>query len=497
MTPTEILDSLGDSDASDEACAEVVDRLVTGFDDTELRAALRGRLADLRGARGSVVLRLVEAYADEMLAIELAEALADQPDLPPDRAWEALMIVQGMGLLEAYPELAERLDEIDAIVDEGEVSLDELARQLDEGEENLWIALQGLSGIEPSVRIEIVRGLAAREPMTRGIVSLLQLLARGSDPVTRDVAAEALWNLDVDDVFIPLEPAREIIPSGDEAIAGIAGTVVRQALVSSLDSGGRGRVILVSQTGAVWPVAVFTCDVMQGIVGVTGRVAESIEEVQSAIAMMTADPRRLWTDGAGGVAVALLAGSLMLGDGGDESDVHDWLQTTLGTPLAPLPIRAPGVERDEGEFTHEAALLASRAVLGALPEWIDESEMMDEFAEELLLREERSPDPERNSGAYRFLFENRLLERLELDRRMLIWMAIFWRANGERHLADAAVRLAEQLADEQNAVPGHPFIVELTTRSLIASQKRLEGGSGDPGSFGRIAGERGTGPAGG
>jgi hypothetical protein len=490
MTPTEILDSLDATDATDESCAEVVDRLVTGFDDAELRDALRGQFGRLEGARGAVVLRLVEAYADEMLGIELAEALTDQPSLPPDRAWEALMIVQGLGLLDAYPELAERLDEIDAIADEGEVSLDELAAQLEEGEENLWIALQGLSGIEPPVRVEIVRGLAAREPMTRGIVALLRLLAKGTDAITRDVAVEALGNLDLADMGIPALSTRETARWDERTIAGAAGMGERQALVSSLDSTGRGLVIVSARSQDAWPVAVFTCDVMRGIIGVSGVVVDSVDELQATIAALTNTPRRHWVDGMEGVATALLAGSLMLGE--CEAGVQEWLRITLGSPLAPQPIRVPRVEREDEEFDHQATVHAANAVLEALPEWVDESAILDEFAEEFLLRDDRSPDPERNSGAYRFLFENQLLGRLELDRRMLIWMAIFWRAGGDLALSDVAVQLAEQLADEQNAVPGHPFIVELTTRSLLAAQRRLEGRTGDPAQMGRIAGERGA-----
>ena len=489
MTPTEILDELDPNDATDEACAEVVDRLVMGFDDAELREALQGRLADLRGPRGSVVLRLVEAYADELLGIELADALAGQPDLPPDRAWEALMIVHGLGLIDAYPELAERLDEIDAIVDEGDVSLDELARQLEESDENLWIALQGLSGIEPSVRAEIIAGLAARRPITRGIVGLLHLLANSSDQTTRDEASRALRGLEGEEIVAPAETALERF-APDESIAGSVGTVLRQSLISSVDASGRGTIVLAAQAGTTWPVAVFSCDVTRGIIGVIGRVVESPEEVQEVIDLLTKNTAKGWTDGAGGVAVGLLAGSLLLSAEGESEKVREWLQKTLGAPLAPHPIAAPRVEDDKAKFDHADAVDASRAVLSAVLEWIDESEIMDEFAEELLLRGEPTPDPERNSGAYRFLFENRLLDRLELDRRMLIWMSIFWRADGDRPLSDAAVRLAEQLADEQNAVPGHPFIVELTTRSLIAARDRIVQAGRDPSGVGRIGGGR-------
>lgn len=486
MSPTEILDELGHDDAADDACAEVVDRLVMGFDDEELRDALRGRLGDLRGARGSVVLRLVEAYADELLGIELAEALATQPDLAPDRSWEALMIVQGLGLLDAYPELAERLEEIDAIADEGETSLDELARQLEENDENRWIALQGLSGIEQPVRVEIIRGLAARRPMTQGVVALLRLLSKGPDAASRNVAAEALRAWEAEEALAPPETSLELIRRGGQ-LDDRMGTDLHQSLFSSLDSAGRGTIALVSQTAEGWRIAIFTCDVMKGIVGVTGRSADSWDEIQGAIELIRRDSRQLWTSGAGGVAAGLLAGSLMLGGGVEDAEVHDWLEKTLGRALEPRPFPAPDVENQEEEFDHAAAVEASRVVLEALPDWIDDSRIMEEFAEELLLRGERSPDPERNSGAYRFLFENRLLHRLELDRRMLIWMSIFWRADGRRPLSDAAVRLAEQLADEQNAVPGHPFVLELTTRSLRGAQDRLSERVRDPDGVGRTA----------
>ena len=114
------------------------------------------------------------------------------------------------------------------------------------------------------------------------------------------------------------------------------------------------------------------------------------------------------------------------------------------------------------------------AVLEACPSWLDLSPLTFELAEEIWLREGRTAaDPDRDAGAYRFLFEHRLIHRLELYRRMLLWMAWLWKFSGEIELSRSALALACQLADEQYAVPSHPFTVELTTRSLEAAQERL------------------------
>ncbi len=114
------------------------------------------------------------------------------------------------------------------------------------------------------------------------------------------------------------------------------------------------------------------------------------------------------------------------------------------------------------------------AVLDACPSWLDPSPLTFELAEEIWLREGRTAaDPDRDAGAYRFLFEHRLIHRLELYRRMLLWMAWLWKFSGEVELSRSALALACQLSDEQYAVPSHPFTVELTTRSLEAAQARL------------------------
>jgi hypothetical protein len=100
--------------------------------------------------------------------------------------------------------------------------------------------------------------------------------------------------------------------------------------------------------------------------------------------------------------------------------------------------------------------------------------MTFELAEEIVLREGRvAANPTRDSGAYRYLFEHRILHRLELYRRMLLWMARYWECAGERALAESAQLFATQLSDEQFAVPGHPFALVLLAQSLDAAGEAL------------------------
>ena len=71
--------------------------------------------------------------------------------------------------------------------------------------------------------------------------------------------------------------------------------------------------------------------------------------------------------------------------------------------------------------------------------------------------------------------EHRLIGRLELYARMLLWMAWAWHADGRQELSRSAFALAAQLSDQQYAVPSHPFPVGPTTRSLLAAQAVLLG----------------------
>jgi hypothetical protein len=129
---------------------------------------------------------------------------------------------------------------------------------------------------------------------------------------------------------------------------------------------------------------------------------------------------------------------------------------------------------DPSSIPREEMPQRARLVLDACPSWLDASALTFELAEEIWLREGRQfVDPDRDAGAYRFLFEHRLIHRLELYRRMLLWMAWLWSCSGRGELLRSALVLAYQLSDEQYAVPSHPFTLMFTTRSLAEAQVRL------------------------
>ncbi len=154
-----------------------------------------------------------------------------------------------------------------------------------------------------------------------------------------------------------------------------------------------------------------------------------------------------------------------------------WLERTVGPEFRPRPFG--GLVRDEELASHalEAMDEPVALILDACPDWVDASDLTYEIAEEIALRSgEEPPDPRRDAGAYRYLFEHRLLGRLEHYRRMLLWMASFWQSSGDPGLARSSLALAWQLSDPQHAVPGHPFTVALTTRSLIAAQEDIRSG---------------------
>ena len=76
-----------------------LDRLVARFPPEVLSDAIGARLGDLSGDDAEAVLRLVEAIGSDGLLDALAEALRAQPDLPSEREWEALAVLDGAGRL--------------------------------------------------------------------------------------------------------------------------------------------------------------------------------------------------------------------------------------------------------------------------------------------------------------------------------------------------------------------------------------------------------------
>jgi hypothetical protein len=494
VSPGSLLDALRDhAEWSQSQRAEQFDRLVAGFEPEDLLRAARNRLPDLRGHEGEAVLRLIEAFETPEVLEELAEAIAAQPDLPAERAWHALGLLDEAGLLDAYPELAERWDELsEAMDDEG--SLDELLEQIEDDPDEVWVALQGLVSVEPEVRVQILAGLANRPPGP-GLVAFLRLLSYSQEPETRTAALDALASQDREDSRVIAAWAEIATDHFDPAVAtrargwleqgsdsrpansispGRSGPRLIRSLVSALDGRGEGTIVLAAEDQGRWTSAAFLCDVRQGIREVLGQTGTERAVLNDVFAEAAAQPGRDAIEGADQLALDLLASALLLCGPQTTPALRFWLERTAGPGFRPRPFST--LIRDEAAALppRQALPAQARAVLSACDDWVDDSPLTLELAEEIALREGDSPpDPKRDEAIYRYLFEHRLLGRLELYRRMLFWMASFWKAASDAGLSRAALTFASQLSDAQFAVPGHPFIQELITRSLVAAQGRL------------------------
>ncbi|HEY2156415.1 MAG TPA: hypothetical protein VGH33_12345, partial [Isosphaeraceae bacterium] len=102
-SPDAVLDRLRDDDLTDDGRDALLGRLIERFPAETLVAAVRPRLGDLGGEDAEAVLRLLEAFGDPSLYDDLAHALIAQPDLRPERAWEALSLLDAAGLIDRFP----------------------------------------------------------------------------------------------------------------------------------------------------------------------------------------------------------------------------------------------------------------------------------------------------------------------------------------------------------------------------------------------------------
>lgn len=493
-----MLDSLGGM--GDEQRDAQLARIVERFPVDRLREAVRARLRRLGGAEGEAILRLVEAYRTPELLEELARALEDQPDLTPERAWDALSLVEDGGLIEGHPELAARWEELnEALDDDG--ALGTLVGQLEEEPEGSWVALQGIGAVEPEVRAEIIAGLADF-PTGPGLVAFLRLLAFAHDPTTRDAALDALDARPDDaehraaraeiahDHPDPKVRERARGRLGLDADSVIAGALARPSrarpepvgnLATALDGEGRGTIVLASRDRGRWVVASFLCDVWRGVVDVVGHVSDDPAEASATFEELAARRDRDSVEDAPGLASGLLAGSLMLCGPETNPVLRYWIERTAGPGFRPRPFAGLSGGDDLASDVLDPMAGPARAILDACPDWVDVSDLTVELAGEIALRsDDAPPDPRRDAGAYRYLFEHRLAGRLEHYRRMLLWMASFWDAAGDPELARPALALAWQLSDPQHAVPVHPFTVALTTRSLGVAAEAIRAGRGRP-----------------
>jgi hypothetical protein len=490
-TPGAMLDELRDHPEWDERRRdEQLDRLVRQFPPEALIEAAWARFRDLRGPDGEAVLHLVEAFGTPEVYEALAEALIDQPALPLERAWEALALLDGAGMLEQWPELAGRWEELAEAFDE-EGSLGELAAQIEEEPDGAWLALRGLGAVEPDVRAEIVSGLAARATGP-SLVEFLRLLAFAHDPEARAAAIRALeakdatnpevaaaWAslaADHPDADVSARALRRLANRGGDALVPRARPApsLERSLVTAVDGEGRAYIVLTADEAQGRAAAAFRCDVLGGIEDVVGEVGLDREDANSFIAEFASRPERDCVAGDDALALGLLAGSLLLCGPRASPALRYWLERTVGPAFRPRPFPGPPGESDPTALPPGEMPGRAREVLEACPGWVDDSDLTYELAEEILLREGAGPpDPRRDSGAFRYLFAQRIAGRLELYRRMLLWMAAFWHATGAGDLGRSALALAWELADAQHAVPGHPFTSALIARSLQVAQANL------------------------
>jgi hypothetical protein len=474
-----------------------LDRLVARVPRAQLVALLRARMRDLSGPEGEVLIRLVEANATTELLCELAEALEDQPDLAPERAWEALALLEEAGLLDDYPALAERWNELSEWLDE-DASLDELAEQLEEDPEGVWLAIEGLEAVEPEVRAEIIWSLS-EAPLRPGLIRFLRLLSFADDTITSSAALDALAARTEDDPRLTAawaalaadHPRPEVAAlargrlgaAAETALVPVSGRdrpdpQLVHCLVTALDGRGVGQVVLSSRCGELRATAAFLCEMRRGVDEVRGRVtADSPLSDDTSFQELASQFDQDVLRDVPQTALRLLAGSLLLRGSELSPSLAYWLERTTPQGFRAAPFSAPFSDWNPVSLPFAELPARARAVLEACPTWLDQSSLTYEIAEEILLREgDAPPNPERDKGAYRYLFEHRLVGELELYRRMLFWMSIYWQAAGDEDMGRSALALAWQLSDAEYAVPGHPFTVALTTRSLATAQAALRAG---------------------
>lgn len=498
-TPESLLDAIRNHpEWDDRRRDEILDQLIARFPSDRIVRAVVPRLQLLGRADGECLLRLVEANAAPDLLASLADAILAQPDLAPERAWEALAILDAEELLDSYPELSERWDELNEMLGgDGEDPLEVLAEQLEGDPAEAWLALEGLTAVEPEVRVEIVNGLR-EAPIGPGIIGFLRLLCFTLDLETRAAALDTLeyfgnddsrlvdaWTSIAEDHPDPDVGARarrwlanRSTPHAraEEGPARVAPRLVR-SLVTALDGHGRGSVLLSSRAGTSRVIAAFLCDVRTGIPEVYGQVCEDQAEADRVFDEIADQADCDVVADAHELALSLLAGSLLLCGPSTPPALRYWIEQSVGPAFRACPIPPPFPGWDPASLPFREVADRAEGVLSSCPTWLDESALTYEIAEELLLRQgDVPPDPVRDVGAYRFLFERRLLGQLDLYRRMLLWMASFWQASGDHELGRSALGLAWQLLDAQHTVPSHPFSVILTTRSLSAAGANVRKG---------------------
>ena len=425
-----MLDELRDrADWDDDRRFAVLDDAIARFEPEVVARAVRPRLADLSGRDGEVLIALVESLAQPELLETLARAVADQPGLAPDRLWLAFDALEGTGLVEADPDLLQRRDDLDEMIEAGD-PLEDLVSQIGSDPASIPAAIEALREIEPEIREEILAGLEARSANAAARAFLTQWGgARGLSVVDRTPRLLA-------------------------------------SAIGSLDGEGRGGISLALDSADGRSLALSAvCDVLAGVVDFEVREEPTPEGAAAVVSG--------WADSLRGdivrdrhdAATRLLLGVARLSAEDLGERVAAILEQVARSPLASRPIAndqlADWVD-PAGDASDDAAL-----VLGRRPGWLDDSDLVRELSRGWRLNEASAqPDPALDPGPFRVLFEGRIAERVGLYRDLLAWSAIAWEADGDLDAAAAAYRLAFALSDPQNAVPSHPFLSTLMAMSL-------------------------------
>jgi hypothetical protein len=374
--------------------------------------------------------------------------------------------------------------------------LEDIALRLESNSEECWQALEGLAILDAAASRSLIEALSAlaRRP---GVETLLLLLSAARHEETRSLARSALQQSDRGTgqhsplaMPGPSPPDTNQVHSNgslDHHAGDRPGPFpapvdrdqrqIVHSVVTPVDGNGRGSVGISVRRQSQRRTAMFLCDVQRGVLDVVGEVEPDSDRAGRLLDDLLDDHTGSCAADVPELTLGLLAGSLMLGGDRPPRPIRDWIDGTLGPDFQPAAFPASIAGWDSGPISSGELTDRVRDVFDACPSWLDDSALAQELAEEIWLREGRvAADPDRDAGAYRFLFEHRLIRRLELYQRMLLWMGWLWSCSGQAELSRSALALAGELSDDQYAVPSHPFHVELTTRSLMAAQVRMHAG---------------------
>ena len=458
--PGAFLDAIDPGTPSDDrAIALMLDLLIGKHASDRLASAILPRLGDLRGVRGELILGLVEGLARDDLWDALADAIVTQPDLAADRAWMALEVLEGTGRIEERPSLMELREEMDDLIAD-DAALSDLASEIEADPQTIPAALDALSRIELDIRLEIIAGLG-REPASKSLITLLEGLAESRDHSTREVSAQALNS-------VRARYGRGEVEAANREVATVhPSPLMLASVIGPLDGEGRGTIALVAATAEHAVVLRFDCGVLGGLAAASLEGPYTHDE---AISRWSEIAESLGSEASRQCPISawlLLTGAAWLSGETLDEDVRTALVAAFGEGFAARPVFAPPqTSRRDAEVGRDTRTEV-RAVLARRPLWRDESDLARRLAVEMRMRDgDLSADPVRDPGPFRVLFEGRILGRIELYRRMLLWSAMVWQEAGESELSDAARRIAEGMTDPQNAVPGYPFAEELMIRSL-------------------------------